>query len=104
MHTAIETRNANYFEHRDSGRLSAQQRQIMVCLHGGHQADWSLREIQKLTGLDINVVSGRVNELKNSSPFPYLVESQQRKCCITGRTVTPVRINRGQLDLFGRAA
>ncbi len=41
-----------------------------------------------LTGLPINVVSGRVNELKSSG---YLQHGPTRRCRITGRTIHPVK-------------
>jgi hypothetical protein len=99
MHAAIETRNENFRRHRDSGDLTRQQRAIMTALHGEPDRDWTLQEIVKLTGLPVNVVSGRANELKSRKPFPYLLESTPRACSITKRTVTPLRINRGQLAL-----
>lgn len=101
--SAAETRNAAYCELRDSGKLGARQRQIMLALHAASARDFSLQEIAALTGLPINVVSGRVFELKNMQP-PYLIEGAKRKCSCTGRTVTPVAIYRGQMELFGRAA
>jgi len=101
--SSIDARNSNYFQQRDSGALNTRQRQIMIALHGASEADWSLQEIVRLTGLPINIVSGRVNELK-SEGLRLLEESGHRKCSITGRTITAVRIRRGQLNLFKAAA
>lgn len=47
----------------------------------------TLRELTRVTGFDINAVSGRVNELKK---FGSVEECQKRRCRITGRLVTPV--------------
>ena len=52
----------------------------------------SLQEICSKTGLTINSVSGRVNELKNTSP-PLIVEGPSRKCRITKRVITPVGVS-----------
>ena len=54
----------------------------------GHYENLSLKEIKSLTSIDINAVSGRVNELKKQG---RLVEDSKRKCNITGRLITPVR-------------
>ena len=105
--SAITTRNESYFEQRDGGHLNRRQREIMLALHSAcarADRDFSLQEICRLTGLPVNIVSGRVNELKNMHPFPYLIESVQRRCSVTGKTITPVKLNRGQGELFGRAA
>ena len=47
----------------------------------------TLRELTRVTGFDINAVSGRVTELKK---FGSVEECQKRRCRITGRLVTPV--------------
>ena len=58
-----------------------------VCDSGDYE-NLSLKEIKSLTNIDINAVSGRVNELKKQG---RLVEDSKRKCNITGRLITPVR-------------
>ena len=54
-----------------------------------HDKDFgiTLKEIARQSGLEINAVSGRVNELKKNG---YVRECSKRKCRITGRLVTPV--------------
>jgi len=47
----------------------------------------SLKEISRDTGIEINAVSGRVNELRKRG---YLTNAPRRKCSITGRLITPV--------------
>lgn len=90
--SAVQTRNDNYYAHRDSGRLSTQQQLIMDRIgasnrqHGPH--NFSLREITRITGLEINAVSGRVNELKQ---IGLLVEDTPRPCRVSGKKITPVR-------------
>jgi len=47
----------------------------------------SLREIKDLTEIEINSVSGRVNELKRQGK---VITYKQRPCSISGRLITPV--------------
>jgi len=51
----------------------------------------SLREIKDKTEIEINAVSGRVNDLKKTG---NVVECNRRKCSISGRLITPVTIKR----------
>lgn len=81
--TSIEA----YRELRYNGTLSKQQKRIINVFWP--QENWSLQEVVKLTGLPINTVSGRCNELKKAG---YLEEAPKRKCSITGRTIHPLRI------------
>ena len=56
----------------------------------------TLKEISRKANLEINAVSGRVNDLKKEG---LLSECSKRKCSITNRTVTPVTI--GNSDVGG---
>jgi predicted transcriptional regulator len=47
----------------------------------------SLQEICNKTGMAINSVSGRVNDLKKAN---QVVEAEKRKCSVTCKTITPV--------------
>ena len=47
----------------------------------------TLQEICNKTGMSINSVSGRVNDLKKEN---RVVESKKRKCSVTRKLVTPV--------------
>ena len=47
----------------------------------------SLQEICNKTGMAINSVSGRVNDLKKEN---RVVEAPKRKCSVTLKTITPV--------------
>lgn len=88
MKTSVqETSIECYHAIRDEGRLSKQQSAVMEVIRKGR--DYSLQEISRLTGLAINAVSGRVNELKESG---VLEQAETRKCSVTGRTVRPVRL------------
>ena len=78
-----------------SGHLGAQQQAILSVLKPGR--DYTLQELVRASGLPINVVSGRCNELKKRG---QLEEGAQRRCSITQRLVWPVRLPSGQVDLF----
>ena len=47
----------------------------------------SLQEICNKTGMAINSVSGRVNDLKKEN---RVIEAPKRKCSVTWKTITPV--------------
>lgn len=80
-----------------SGKLGRQQQRIMDAIARRIRIDWTLQEISQMTGLPINVVSGRVNELKTVG---CLTECERRRCSVTGRSVIPVRPTSPQRQLF----
>lgn len=90
---AIDTRNEAFFQHRDSGKMGTQHNLILARIKASNAKfgphDFSLREIAAITGLDINAVSGRCHELKQSGE---LVEQKQRACKVTHRTITPLAL------------
>ena len=47
----------------------------------------SAREIKEYTGLEINAVSGRINDLKKEG---LVVEGEKRRCTVSNKMVTPV--------------
>ena len=51
--------------------------------------NFTLKEISRFIGIEINAVSGRVNELKKQG---LITECPKRPCSITKRLVTPVKI------------
>ena len=77
-----------YQDLKDSGQLTKQEQIIIRALES--KPPMTGREIQNITGIDINAVSGRVNDLKKKR---VVVEAQKRVCKITGRMVTTVRVN-----------
>lgn len=79
----------------DSGQVGAQAYFILSRMNASR--DYSLQEISRMTGLPINAVSGRCNDLKKAG---LLVEATKRPCSITGRTVHPVALPKGQGELF----
>lgn len=82
-----ETSVSAFRELKDSGKHGTQVTQIMGILRG--RKPMTLREIQQETGMDINAVSGRVNDMKRKG---LVVGAQKRDCRVTGRKVTPVGI------------
>jgi DNA-binding transcriptional regulator GbsR (MarR family) len=82
-----ETSVLAYRELIESGKHGTQVAQIYAVLEDSKPM--TLREIQQATGLDINAVSGRVNDMKHKG---LVVGAQKRNCRVTGRYVTPVGI------------
>ena len=70
-----------------SGKQPKQKDIILNVLKETDQS-LSLQEICNKTGMAINSVSGRVNDLKKAN---QVVESPKRKCSVTCKTITPVR-------------
>ena len=64
------------------------QKQIILNTLRDNKTPMSLQEICDRTNMQINSVSGRVNDLKKSN---QVVEAHTRKCTITRKTITPVR-------------
>lgn len=92
--TATATSRKAYHEITEEGRISRQERIILNVMWPG--SDFSLQELVKLSGVQINAVAGRVNHLKK---IGAVVVTAPRKCSITGRTVMPVSLPDG--SLFG---
>ena len=67
------------------GQAQTQAYKLLRAMNKGE--DYSLSELEQLTGIRINSVSGRVNELKAQH---FLQEAARRKCRITGESITPV--------------
>lgn len=89
MHTSVaDTSIYAYHRERDAGALSTRQRQILAAM-APYPADYSLQELVQLTGLPVNVVSGRVHELREK--LCCIEHGPVRHCMVTGRTIHPVR-------------
>ena len=74
-----------------SGEIGAQQRKVLaVWLDGKRDAFWTRQELTKLTGLPINTICGRVNELLDA-PLNLLYEADSKKTCtVTGNDVNAI--------------
>lgn len=95
MRTQVrEASIAAYREMSDSGKLGKQAQTILGAMRAG--SDYSLQELSRLTGIAINAISGRCNDMKKVG---VLVESAVRKCSITGRSVHPVSLPSAQREL-----
>jgi hypothetical protein len=98
MHTAVaHTSIRNYSRMKVSGELGRVQQEIMDAI-GAYPNDYSLQELAQATGLAINTVSGRVNELREK--VGQLEHGPSRACKVTGRTIRPVRRLSPQRSLF----
>ena len=94
--TSMQDTSLNaYDELKSSGKHNKQTEVILA--HLSHGRDYSLQEIKQLTGYEINVVSGRVHDLKKMN---LLNECAKRKCTVTGKTIRPVRLPQKQEALF----
>lgn len=93
--TIRESSRAAYRDLQDTGRLSKQCRAIIGAMRAGR--DYSLQEISRITGIAINAVSGRCNDLKK---LGFLNEAASRKCSVTGKTIHPVTLHSAQEALF----
>ena len=85
--TSIE----NYHEHKRSGKLGDQERELLDFLKTNPNRNYSRQELHKETGIPLASVCGRINTLVAAG----LVDTRpNRPCGITGKTITPVRAAR----------
>jgi hypothetical protein len=91
MHTQVrDTSILTYDQLKAADELTPLQRQIVESLRlAGEGVDFSRKEISRRTGLEINTVAGRVNELVS---LGVLVEGRCRQCTVTHRYIHPVRL------------
>ena len=75
-----------YNDLKNSGKQPTQKQIILNALKKNVRP-MSLQEICDITNMQINAVSGRVNDLKKAN---QVVEAPTRKCTITRKTITPV--------------
>jgi predicted transcriptional regulator len=75
-----------YNELKGSGKQPKQKDIILNVLRNSIKP-MSLQEICNATNFQVNVVSGRVNDLKRAN---QVVEAEKRKCTVTCKTITPV--------------
>jgi len=92
--TVADTSINVYHEIKQEGLTGKQHLIILKCLTDCNK-EMTLQEISKKTGIAINAVSGRVNELKNAKLV--IPSSFKRLCTITNRTVQPVILNKEQI-------
>lgn len=80
----------------ERGITGTQERRITSIVAAAGR-DLTRREIEHLTGIAINAVSGRVNTLVK---LGHLAELPKRKCGVSGRSAHPVTIPPTQGELF----
>ena len=97
MNLSEQTRNQAFYAHRDSGDLTRQQRAVMLFIHGHPGRDWSSKELSKDMDIERSSATARINELE---AIGYLQWGIQRRCTITGKTITPIRLPAKQGSLF----
>lgn len=73
-----------------SGRMTRQQKLVMDFFAINPQRDYTRQELANALELGINVICGRVNELRKP-PFALLEELDRRECRITGESAHPLR-------------
>ena len=93
-----ETSKNVYEKMKKEGTLKSQKGKIYnlvdIITNNRRAYGVTLKELSRKSGLEINAVSGRVNDLKKEG---LLSECQKRKCTITNRTVIPVTIGSGDV-------
>ena len=86
-----------YLELAESGKLARSKQLFYDYLK--FRPAMSRLEISKGTGQPINIVSGRINDLKRMG---IVIEVSKRYCTITGSLITPVTVEKNgtQLNCF----
>ena len=90
---AAGVRDASMIAYRSlewSGRMTKQQKLVMDFFSINLSRDFTRQELVQATGLPINVICGRVNELLRP-PFSLLHELGRRRCRITGESANAIR-------------
>ena len=93
-----KTSKAAYEHNRESGITGSQKKALHSLVdkmtNGRRGRGVTLKELSRESGLEINAVSGRINDLKKEG---MIAECDKRKCSITNRTVIPVTIGNGDV-------
>lgn len=85
-----DTSVAAYRAQRTAGKLTTQQQLLLQVFLDGKQLTWSRKELARATGLEINVICGRVDELRRMEQIEEATE--KRACRITGENVHVLRL------------
>lgn len=83
-----DTSRAAFSEQRAAGKVKGAQARITAFLEARRGQSFTRSEISRGTGMPINVVAGRVNELIHVKQM--LVEKGKRVCSVSGKTVYAV--------------
>jgi hypothetical protein len=87
-----DTSMAAYQALKGSGKLGAQQLQVLAAFGDDPKRTFTRQELARATGLGINAVCGRVNELMKE-PFAVLCERGKKQCAVTGNSVNALALN-----------
>lgn len=85
-----ETSRTRYHELVATGDLSRQQAELLSHMTPGK--DYTRAELSRISGMMINVVTGRVNELIEAGKLEEQ-EGEKRRCEVTGYTAKVVRLS-----------
>ena len=92
--TTTQTSRLAYKEINEEGTSKNQKDRILEMIDRDNTGKgMSLREISAFTGIEINAVSGRVNDLKNERRLKTI---KKRKCSLSKRLVSPVMLTTQQ--------
>jgi predicted transcriptional regulator len=84
----MNTSTQAYRKIKSNGTIGRQHMIILRAMRG--RKNMSLQEISRASGVTINAVCGRVNELKK---LGAIVKSNKRKCRVTGSTIQSLALN-----------
>ena len=95
----IRKTSKSAFDHNKRSGISGSQKKELYDLVNNMtsgRSGWgvTLKELSRESGMEINAVSGRINDLKKEG---LISECSKRKCSITNRTVVPVAIGDGDV-------
>ena len=86
-----KTSKAAYEHNKESGITGSQKKKLHSLVdkmtNGNRGYGVTLKEISRESGLEINAVSGRINDLKKEG---ILETDEKRYCTITKRLISPV--------------
>lgn len=85
-----ETSRQRYHKLVETGDVSRQQAELMSFMSPGK--DYTRAELSQISGLMINAVTGRVNELLQDGKLEEQ-DGEKRKCSVTGYTAKVVRMS-----------
>lgn len=80
----------NYERMKRDNRIGPQQRIVIMALYQSENP-LTRTELSYATGLPINVITGRVNEMVKLN---FISECGERKCTITGMKVSVIKVNK----------
>ena len=95
MKTNVADTSIEAYHGHTVGDLTEGQRRVMAVIKEGR--DYSRAEIAKASGLPLQSVCGRVNELLTAKRLEH---GPRRECAITQNTVNPVRLPARQMELI----